>query len=109
MSNIPHASLYTYHSSYNHTSTKTDHSETNRHPITTLSRPAPRSGETVSLRQVHPPPRRGLKQEQESSAGSRLGETPLAWASCVLAQKHTMVAWATTRTESSGRASAYLA
>jgi len=30
--------------------------------------------------------RRGLKQEQESNAGSRLGETPLAWASCVLAQ-----------------------
>jgi len=39
-----------------------------------------------------PPPRRGLKQEQESNAGSRLGETPLAWASCLLAQKHTLVA-----------------
>jgi len=40
------------------------------------------------LAQASPPlPRRGLKQEQESNAGSRLGETPLAWASCVLAQK----------------------
>jgi len=56
-----------------------------------------------------PPPRRGLKQEQESSAGSRLGETPLAWTSCLLAQKHTLVAWATTRAESSGRPSARLA
>jgi len=34
--------------------TKTDHPEINKHPITALSRPAPRSGETVSLRRVPP-------------------------------------------------------
>jgi len=34
--------------------TKTDHSGTNRHPITALSRPAPRSGWGVSLRRAPP-------------------------------------------------------
>ncbi|QCD90549.1 hypothetical protein DEO72_LG4g1505 [Vigna unguiculata] len=35
-----------------------------------------------------PLPRRGLeKKHQETNAGSRLGETPLAWARCSLAQK----------------------
>ena len=41
--------------------------------------------------------------------GSRLGETPLAWASCLLAQNHTLVAWATTRARNPGRAPAHLA
>jgi len=73
-------------------STKTDHSGTNRHPNTARSRPTPRSGWGISLKRdslaqaIPPSPRRGLKKEQESNAGSRLGETPLAWASCVLAQ-----------------------
>jgi len=77
--------------------TKTDHSGTNRHPNTALSRPAPRSGETVSLRRVPPPPRRGHKIRGMSNAGSRLGETPLAWASGMLAQNFERVAWATSR------------
>jgi len=34
-----------------------------------------------------------------SNAGSRLGEIPLAWASCLLAQKPQWVAWATIRGE----------
>jgi len=56
-----------------------------------------RSGETVSLRRVPPPPRRGHKIRGMSNAGSRLGETPLAWASCLLAQNVERVAWATSR------------
>jgi len=95
-------------------STKTDHLGTNRHPITALSRPAPRSGwgvslerdslararqsrssETVSLRRAPPLLRRGHKNRSMSNAGSRLGEIPLAWASCLLAQKPQWVPWAT--------------
>jgi len=57
-----------------------------------------RSGETVSLRQVPLRQGEGSKRKQESNAGSRLGETPLAWASCLLAQKFERVAWATFRT-----------
>jgi len=78
-------------------STKTNHSGTNRHPNTTLSRPAPRSGETDSLRRVPPPSRRGHKIRGMSNARSLLGETPLAWASCLLAQNLERVAWATSR------------
>jgi len=89
---IPHTSLYTYHSSYIHTQPKQTIQEQQISNITTLSRPAPRPGWGISLRRDNlaqaspPPPKRGLKKEQESNAGSRLGETPLAWASCLLAQ-----------------------
>jgi len=41
--------------------------------------------------------------------GSRLGETPLAWASGSLAQNNELVAWATFRKKGFGRASARLA
>jgi len=68
-------------------STKTDRLGINRQPNTARSRPAPRSGWGVSLRRVPPPPRRGHKNTSLDNAGSRLGETPLAWASCLLAQK----------------------
>ncbi|QCD96808.1 hypothetical protein DEO72_LG6g1518 [Vigna unguiculata] len=47
-----------------------------------------RSAETYSLTRAPPSPRRGLEKEAEALAGSRLGETPLAWARCSLAQKH---------------------
>ena len=77
--------------------TKTDHPEINKHPITALSRPAPRSGWGVSLRRVPLRLGEGSKRKQESNAGSRLGETPLAWASCLLAQKFEWVAWLTFR------------
>ncbi|QCD95865.1 hypothetical protein DEO72_LG6g562 [Vigna unguiculata] len=62
-------------------STKTDHSGTNIHSNTAQSHPAPRSGE--------PPPRLGesTKNKCVGNAGSRLSEIPLAWASCLLAQK----------------------
>ena len=47
-----------------------------------------RSGETGSLRRAPPSPRRGLKENQGlGNTGSRLSEIPLAWASCLLAQK----------------------
>jgi len=46
-----------------------------------------RSGETCSLRRASPSPRREHKSRSMSNAGSRLSEIPLAWASCLLAQK----------------------
>ncbi|QCE08307.1 hypothetical protein DEO72_LG9g3338 [Vigna unguiculata] len=54
-----------------------------------------RSGETCSLRRASPSPRREHKGRSMSNAGSRLSEIPLAWASCLLAQKFKQVAWAT--------------
>jgi len=44
-----------------------------------------------------PPPKRGSKQETGTTAGSRLGETLLTWASGSLAQNNEQVAWATFR------------
>jgi len=47
-----------------------------------------RSGEIGSLMRAPPSPRRGLKEDKGlGNAGSRLSEIPLAWASCLLAQK----------------------
>ena len=46
-----------------------------------------RSGETCSLRRASPSPRRGHRSRSMGNAGSRLSEIPLAWASCLLAQK----------------------
>ncbi|QCD88348.1 hypothetical protein DEO72_LG3g2893 [Vigna unguiculata] len=63
-----------------------------------LPRPVPRSGRRASFRrealtQASPPsPRRGLEKDAGAHAGSRLGETPLAWARCSLAQKSKLVA-----------------
>jgi len=45
----------------------------------------------------------GSKGHPETNAGSRLGETPLAWARCLLAQKFDGVAWATLRANWFGR------
>jgi len=56
-----------------------------------------------------PSPRRGLKKETGTNAGSCLGETPLAWASGSLTQNNEMVAWATFREKGFGRAFARLA
>jgi len=61
-----------------------------------------RSGEPSSLR-------RGLEKEIGTNAGSRLGETPLAWVSGSLTQNNELVAWATFREKGFGRASARLA
>jgi len=93
----------------NHTQTKTNHPGINKHPNTILSRPTPRSGWRVSLRRdilVQASPLRlgeGSKRTSRSNAGSRLGETPLAWARCSLAQNKKRVAWATSRVNWSGR------
>ena len=51
----------------------------------------------------------GSKRGAEAFAGSRLGETPLAWARCSLAQKTQWVAWATLRGKISRRAPVNLA
>jgi len=45
----------------------------------------------------------GSKRSSESIAGSRLGETPLGWARCLLAQDFERVAWATSRANWLGR------
>jgi len=51
--------------------------------------------ERFCLGESPPSPRRGLKTGTGNNAGSRLGETPLAWASCLLAQNNELAAWAT--------------
>jgi len=96
---ILHAPLYTDHSSYNHTQSKqiiqgpidiqTQHSLAQQ----LAQAEGSRSGEPP------PPPRRGHKNKNVGNAGSRLGEIPLAWASCLLAQKPQQVAWVTIRGE----------
>jgi len=53
-----------------------------------LSRPASRSGWRVSLRRAPIRLGEGSKHGAVAPAGSRLGETPLALARCLLAQKH---------------------
>jgi len=45
----------------------------------------------------------GSKEEPGAKARSRLGETLLAWARCLLAQKVERVAWATFRVKGFGR------
>jgi len=106
MPNILHAPLYTYHSSYNHTQPKqiiqepTDIQSQHCLAQHLAQAEGSRSGETVSLRRAPPPPpRQGHKNKSMSNAGSRLGEIPLAGASCLLAQKPQWVAWATIRGE----------
>jgi len=92
-----------------------NHKWVNTQPNTTLPRPIPRSGWRVSLRRdilAQASPLRlgeGSKRASRSNAGSRLGETPLAWARCSLAQKFERVAWATSRTNWCGRAFVRLA
>jgi len=49
-----------------------------------------RSGETFSPRRTPLRLGEGSKKGAETHAGSHLGETPLAWAKCSLAQKNTM-------------------
>jgi len=96
-------------------STKIDHLGTNKHPITALSRPAPRSGWGVSLRrgslaQASPlsAQARARNKETGTTTGSRLGEIPLAWASGSLAQKVEQVACATYREKRVGEPSSDL-
>jgi len=63
------------------------HTKPKRTSHITLSRLAPRLGWRVSLRRASPSPSREHKNKGMSNAGSRLSEIPLAWASCLLAQK----------------------
>ena len=99
MPNIPHIPLYTYHSSYNHTQPKQiiqEHIDIqSQHGLAQhlAQVEGSRSGEPP------PPPMRGHKNKSMSNEGSRLGEIPLAWASCLLAQMPQRVAWATIRGE----------
>jgi len=110
-----HTPLYTCPSSYINVRPKIDHSELSNIQIQhclaqhLAQVDGPRSGETLSLRRVSPPPRRGHQNRNRNNAGSCLGETPLAWASCLLVQNHTLVTWATTRAGSPRRAPAHLA
>jgi len=92
-----------------HSQTNTNHPRTYKHPNSTLPRPTLRSGWRVSLRRdelAQASPLRlgeGSKEHPETNAGSRLGETPLAWATCLLAQKFERVTWATFRANWFGR------
>ena len=93
MSNILHVPLYAYQSSYNHTQPKQIvQKQTGIQKQYGLAQhlaqaEESRSGETCSLRRASPSPRREDKSKSMSNAGSRLSEIPLAWASCLLAQK----------------------
>jgi len=93
-----------------HTQTNINHPRINKHPNSVLPRPTPRSSWRVSLRRDvlaqarrarsgEPPLRlgEGSRKYPENITGSRLGETPLAWTRCSLAQKFERVAWATFR------------
>ena len=68
-----------------------------------------RSGETCSLRRAPLRLSEGSRKHPGNITGSRLGETPLAWARCSLAQKFERVAWATFRALRFGRAFVRLA
>jgi len=70
-----------------HTQTNINHPRINKHPNNVLPRPAPRSGGTCSLRRAPIRLGEGSKEHPETNVGSRLGETPLTWARCSLAQK----------------------
>jgi len=90
---IPHTPLYTYHSSYIHTQPKqTIQEQTNIQSQHCLTQHLAQA-EGVSLRRgelAQANPLRlgeGSKEHLGTNAGSRLGETPLAWARCLLAQK----------------------
>jgi len=80
-----------------------NHKRVNTQPNKTLSHPIPRSGWRVSLKRdilAQASPLRlgeGSKRASGSNAGSHLGETPLSWARCSLAQKEERVAWVTSR------------
>ena len=90
---IFHTPLYTYPSSHNHTQSKQITRETSKVQCIAQSRPASRSGWGASLRRDMlaqaslPSPRREYKNTYVGITGSRLSEIPLAWASCLLAQK----------------------
>jgi len=107
---------------YIHISHHTIHPQTNiihpridRHPNSGLPCPTPRSGWKVSLRRDVLAQANllrlgeGSKREAGAHAGSRLGENPLAWARCSLAQKAELVAWATFRTKVLGELPVHLA
>ncbi|QCD85874.1 hypothetical protein DEO72_LG3g395 [Vigna unguiculata] len=86
-----------------------------KYPNSGLPRPAPRSGSRVSLRRdvlAQASPLRlgeGLKRKVGAHVGSRLGENPLAWARCLLAQKAKLVAWATFHAKVLGELPVHLA
>ena len=88
-----HTPLYTYTSSHNHTQSKQITRETSKVQYIAQPRPASRPGwgvslrRDVSLRRASPSPRREHKNRCVAITGSRLSEIPLAWASCLLAQK----------------------
>jgi len=93
MPTILHVPLYAYHSSYNHTQPKqivqeqTDIQKQYGLAQHLAQAKESRSGETCLLRRASPSPRREHKNKGMSNTGSRLSEIPLAWASCLLAQK----------------------
>jgi len=99
MPNIPHIPLYTYHSSYNHTQPKQIIQEQTDIQLQHCLAQHLAQAEGSRSSEPPPPPRRGRKNKSMSNAGSRLSEIPLAWASCLLAQKSQRVAWATIRGE----------
>jgi len=74
-----------------------------------------RSGETFSPRRdvlTQASPLRlgeGSKKAAGAHTGSRLGETPLAWTRCSLAQKAELVAWVTFRAKVLGELPVHLA
>jgi len=86
-------SLYTCQSSHNHPQPKQITREGSNIQNTARSRPASRPGwgvslrRDISLRRASPSPRREHKNKGVAITGSRLSEIPLAWASCLLAQK----------------------
>ena len=94
MHNTP---LYTCFSSYNSHPNQYQSSKNKQAPKQRTASPNP-SLRLKDLAQASPLRLgEGSKREAGAHAGSRLGETPLAWARCSLTQKVKLVAWATFR------------
>jgi len=99
--NIP---LYTCFSSYNSHWSQYQSSKNKQAPKQRTASPNPSLrlkgfAQARRARSGEPPFRLGEGSMEHSGniTGSRLGETPLAWARCSLAQKFEQVAWATFR------------
>ncbi|QCD80156.1 hypothetical protein DEO72_LG2g475 [Vigna unguiculata] len=116
MSSIHNTPLYTCFSSYNSHLNQYQSSKNKQAPKQRTASPNPSLrlkgfAQARRARSSEPPLRlgEGSMKHPGNITGSRLGETPLAWARCSLAQRFERVAWATFHAMEFGRAFVRLA